>query len=115
MPCHRYFSVTRPELMSVTGADDSYAHGSTITVTAQLTALTNSARPHNAFHAVQEVAKPDNTVCGCAARARQPLSCPGCRGQVLARHDDAACRPGCLAQQRTCRHAMCFENGLLKS
>ena len=46
---HRYFSVTRPVLTSVTGAVNgaqgpSYPHGNTITVSAQLTALTNSAR-----------------------------------------------------------------------
>ena len=40
----RYFSVTRPVLVSVTGAQNGAAHGSTIAVTAQLTALTNSAR-----------------------------------------------------------------------
>ena len=44
----RYFAVMRPLLTSVTGAvtgakGPSYPHGNTITVSAQLTALTNSA------------------------------------------------------------------------
>ena len=40
----RYFSVTRPVLVSVTGATNGvYAHSSTVTVSAQLTALTTSA------------------------------------------------------------------------
>ncbi len=44
----RYFKVTRPVLTSVTGAvsgaqGPSYPHGNNITVSAQLTALTNSA------------------------------------------------------------------------
>ena len=43
----RYFSVTRPVLVSVTGAaNNAYSHSSTITVSAQLTALTNSACYH---------------------------------------------------------------------
>ena len=43
----RYFSVARPLLVAVGGAANGAPHGSTITVTAQLTALTNSARtPH---------------------------------------------------------------------
>lgn len=44
----RYFAVVRPLLVTVTGAVDgtagpTYPHGSTIAVTAQLPALTNSA------------------------------------------------------------------------
>ena len=44
----RYFTVPRPLLLNVTGAvtgaqGPSYPHGNNITVTAQLTALTNSA------------------------------------------------------------------------
>ena len=46
----RYFTVTRPLLLSVTGAVNgtkgpSYPHGNNIALTAQLTALTNSACP----------------------------------------------------------------------
>lgn len=45
LACYRYFSYTRPVLLSVTGADGSFPYGSTVTVTAQLTALTNSTGP----------------------------------------------------------------------
>ena len=44
LPVCRYFSVTRPVLVGIDGAPNGAPHGSTITVSAQLTALTNSAR-----------------------------------------------------------------------
>ena len=67
LPRHRHFSYTRPVLLSVTGTDVSYAHGSTVTVTAQLTALTNSARP--APMQCITLHGPGSAVCGRMARA----------------------------------------------
>ena len=55
----RYFAVTRPMLVTITGAASgtagpTYPHGSTIVLTAQLTALTNSACHSHNFPPMQD-------------------------------------------------------------
>ena len=84
--CPRYFSSTRPALMSVTGAADSYAHGSTVTVTAQLTALTNSAGAPSACHAVSGGRKAGHGRVqprGGRYVHLSPATCRGCHGHHL--------------------------------
>ena len=67
----RYFSHPRPVLTALAGANaaNSFPQGSTITVTAQLTALTSGARAPRAQSAGTETREPDIAMCSCAGHA----------------------------------------------